>query len=80
VRAYNGRASRWHQAVMKQKAGRIAAAGITKEVVFETVDGPLNDRIDEAYRAKYKASPYLRPMIGTKARAATVKVSPRETT
>ena len=77
VRAYNGTKSRWHQAAMRQKAGRITAAGMTKDVTFEAVNGPLNDRIDEAYRAKYRASPYLNPMIGPGARAATVKVIPR---
>ena len=79
VRAYNGQNSRWYQAAMRQKAGRIIAAGITKEVSFEPVDGAIKDRIDEAYRAKYKGSPYLSPMIGTRARSATVKVMPRET-
>ncbi|WP_025696752.1 DUF2255 family protein [Paenibacillus durus] len=46
VRAYNGRNSRWYQAAVQQKAGRITAAGITKEVTFEPVDGPINDLID----------------------------------
>jgi hypothetical protein len=79
VRGYNGRNSRWYQAAVRQKAGRIIAAGITKEVTFEPVDGPINNRIDDAYRAKYHGSPYLRPMIGAHARSATVKVMPRET-
>ena len=79
VRAYNGQKSRWYQAALQQKSGRITAAGMTKEVTFETVDGPINDRIDEAYRGKYKGSPYLTPMIGARARSATVKVVPRET-
>src|SRR5439155_27292257 len=48
----------------RQKRGRIIAAGKTREVIFEAVDGPINDRIDEAYRAKYRGSPYLSPMIG----------------
>lgn len=77
VRAYNGRISRWYGAAVRQKAGRITAAGLTKEVVFETVEGPLNDRIDEAYRAKYRDSPYLKPMIGNRARSATVRIVPR---
>ena len=34
VRAYNGQNSRWYQATMQQKAGRITSAGITKEVTF----------------------------------------------
>jgi hypothetical protein len=62
---------------MKQKAGRITAAGITKEVAFDSIEGKINERIDDAYRAKYKGSPYLAPMIGTRARAATVRVVPR---
>ena len=79
VRAYNGTDSRWHKAALRQKAGRITAAGMTREVAFEPVDGQINDRIDDAYRAKYKSSPYLKPMIVERARAATVKVVPRET-
>jgi hypothetical protein len=43
VRAYNGRQSRWHEAAITQKAGRIASAGLTKDVVFETVSGAIND-------------------------------------
>src|SRR5437764_7659529 len=62
VRAYNGQRSRWYGAAMQQKAGRITVAGMAKEVRFERVDGPMNDGIDEAYRAKYKSSPYLEPM------------------
>jgi hypothetical protein len=77
VRGYNGQQSRWYQAAIRQKAGRIRAAGMTKDVVFEPVDGAINDRIDEAYRAKYARSPYLKPMIGARARSATVRVSPR---
>jgi hypothetical protein len=79
VRGYNGQNSTWYQAAVRQKAGRITGAGITKEVTFEPVDGLINDRIDDAYRAKYHASPYLNPMIGVRARSATVKVMPRRT-
>jgi hypothetical protein len=79
VRAYNGQNSRWYKAAVRQQAGRIAAAGMTKEVTFEPVDGPINDLIDDAYRAKYHGSPYLSPMIGACARSATVKVMPRDT-
>ena len=76
VRAYNGTRSRWYQAARQQKAGRITAAGMTKEVTFEPVDGPINEQIDEAYRAKYRNSPYLKPMVSAGARAATVKITP----
>jgi hypothetical protein len=77
VRGYNGQNSSWYKAAVLQKAGRIIAAGITREVIFEAVDGPINNSIDEAYRAKYKGSPYLDPMIGKRARSATVRIMPR---
>lgn len=77
VRAYNGQDSRWYQAALQQKEGRIIAAGMTREVAFEPVTGPLNDRIDEAYRTKYARSPYLKPMIGVRARSATIRIVPR---
>lgn len=78
VRAYNGQKSRWYQAALQQKTGRITAAGMTREVTFEPVDGSINDRIDDAYRAKYKGSPYLAPMIGSRARSATIKILLRD--
>ncbi len=43
VRGYNGQNSRWYGAAAQQKAGRIVAAGLTKEVAFEPVDGPILD-------------------------------------
>jgi hypothetical protein len=78
VRAYNGQNSRWYKAAVQQGAGRIIAAGMTKGVSFEPVDGPINDRIDDAYRAKYDKSPYLSPMIGARAHSATVRIVPRD--
>ena len=78
VRAYNGRSSRWYQAAVRQKAGRIIAAGMTKGVTFEPVEGPINDRIDDAYKAKYSKSPYLGSMISAHARSSTVKIMPRD--
>ena len=78
VRAYNGTASSWYQAAMRQKAGRITAAGKTRAVTFAKADEALGPRIDEAYRQKYSSSPYLASMIGGKARAATVVIVPAE--
>lgn len=79
VRAYHGQASRWYKAAMQQKAGRIHAAGTTKEVAFEAInEETLNSRIDEAYKKKYGNSPYLSPMTLSRSRQATVKIKPRE--
>lgn len=78
VRSYNGQSGRWYQAAIQQKSGRITATGMTKQVTFEPVTGCINDRIDDGYRSKYAASPYLEPMVSARARAATVKVIPRD--
>lgn len=76
VRAFNGQSSRWYRSALQQGAGRIIAAGMTLEVAFEPVEDTLNDRIDQAYRAKYADSPYLASMIGERARSATVRIIP----
>jgi len=76
VRAYNGKASGWYRAALQQKAGRITAAGLPIDVIFEPVGGEIQDRIDEAYRAKYRCSSYLKPMLGDRARSGTVRVIP----
>ncbi len=76
VRAYHGVKSRWYKSAVAQKAGRIHAAGMQKEVSFEPADPALNDRIDAAYRAKYSDSSYLGSMISDRARAATILVRP----
>ncbi len=76
VRAYNGTKSRWHKAAIRQKAGRITVAGLTRDVVFEPVEASA--AVDDAYCRKFAKSPYLAPMIGTQARGATIKITPRD--
>ncbi len=56
VRGYHGKRSRWYQAAVSQKLGRIIAAGMTLEVSFESIEGPINDRIDDAYRGRRVSS------------------------
>lgn len=78
VRAYNGTASRWYASAAAQGAGHISIGGVVKNVIFTPVqDAELNDRIDDAYRAKYTGSPYLAPMLTERVRAASVRVDPR---
>lgn len=77
VRAYNGQASRWYKAAMRRSEGRITAAGMTKDVMFQPGKIEMQVAIDDAYRAKYSGSPYLKSMIGSQAQAATVEISPR---
>ena len=76
VRAYHGQESRWYKSAMRQKAGRIQVAGMSRDVSFEPVDGASDEAIDAAYRAKYASSRYLAPMISDRARSATVRIRP----
>lgn len=76
VRAYNGVKSGWYKAAMLQKAGRIIAAGMTKEVGFEPVQEDMKAAIDEAYKKKYNNSPYLSEMLSNRANTASVKIIP----
>lgn len=77
VRAYSGEGSRWYQAAVREGAGQITAAGKTHDVAFTPAEQSRNDSVDAAYRGKYSGSPYLSPMIGAKACATTLKVTPR---
>ena len=77
VRTYKGRNSRWYKATVRQNAGRIITAAMKKHVLFEPIAGPINEAIDDAYRAKYHDSSYLSSMIGRRARSATVTIMPR---
>jgi hypothetical protein len=78
ARAYNGTASSWYKAAMRQKAGHITAAKMKWNVTFARADSAFAQRIDDAYKSKYAGSPYLSSMIGNKARAATVMILPEK--
>ena len=61
VRGYNGQNSRWYQAAVRQKAGRIIAAGMTKEVTFDPVEYSINDRIDKCLSGEISRQPVFEP-------------------
>jgi hypothetical protein len=79
VRSVNGRAGVWFRGVQAQQEGHIRAGGIDKDVSFIEEDDPdLNEQIDAAYRAKYRADPSSVESINSpEARAATIKLVPR---
>jgi 4-oxalocrotonate tautomerase len=66
-----------HISPFREDVGGLLPLASPRKLSFEPGDEKLNDRIDEAYRAKYKSSPYLSPMIGARARSATVRVMAR---
>ena len=82
VRAVNGRTGAWFRGVQTQHAGRVRSGGVEKEVLFvEEPDAAVNERIDVAYREKYRRQPksYVDACLTAEARAATLKLVPRPT-
>ncbi|MDF5756408.1 DUF2255 family protein [Spongiactinospora sp. TRM90649] len=80
ARSYRGHDGKWYRAAVTTHRGHVQADGIEADVTFtEETDPGLNERIDDAYRAKYgHYSPdYVDPMIAGPARETTLKLLPR---
>jgi hypothetical protein len=80
IRSYRGESGAWYRAVRSSGAGRIQADGVEKDVTFAAVtDTATDDRIDEAYRTKYRSygAAYIGPMTTPAARATTLELTPR---
>jgi hypothetical protein len=79
VRSVNGRTSGWFRGTRVRHEGRIRAGGVEKNVTFIDGEGDVADRIDDAYRTKYRryAANIVDTTITPEARAATLKLVPR---
>lgn len=77
VRAANGQASRWYQAAIAQKAGRVRVDGQFWNVYFEPAGDADEAAIDAAYEAKYPGSSAVSTMQGDGPKSAAVRISPR---
>ncbi|KRC39036.1 MULTISPECIES: DUF2255 family protein [Oerskovia] len=80
VRAANGKDSRWYQAAITQKAGRVRVDGVDYEVTFEDAGSDDEAAIDAAYEAKYGSAEesFAVPIMqGEGPKGASVRVSPR---
>jgi hypothetical protein len=83
VRSYKGADAAWFRGIQARHEGRIWAGGVEKDVTFvEETDPGIADRLDAEYRTKYHqhGAQYVDPMVTTTARAATIRLMPRETT
>ena len=77
VRAANGQQSKWYQAAISQKAGRVRVAGEFYDVTFEPAGSDVDAAVDAAYEAKYPGSSAVPIMQGEGPKSATVRISPR---
>jgi hypothetical protein len=82
VRSVNGRGSAWFRGVQARYEGHIRAGGVEKDVTFVEEPAPdMNDRIDAAYRTKYRryAESIVSTIVSSEARSATIRLVPRAT-
>jgi hypothetical protein len=81
VRSVNGRAGAWFRGAVARHQGRVKAGGVQRDVTFVEANDAPNDEIDRAYRAKYGryAASIVNTVLTPQARAATLRVVPRET-
>lgn len=82
VRSVNGRTPAWFRGVQTRHEGQVQAGGVVKDVSFvEESDPGVNDRINDAYRTKYRryAESIINHINGSEAQAATIKLVPRTT-
>src|SRR5438105_10997578 len=79
VRSVNGRTSDWFRGTQRRHEGRIRAGGVEKDVTFVDAGNELEDRIDDAYRTKYRryAASIVDSTLTPEARSAPLKLVPR---
>jgi hypothetical protein len=77
----NGRTAAWFRGTQARHEGRIKAGGVAKDVTFVDADPEINDKLDAAYRTKYRryAANIINSIVTPKARSTTLKVVPRST-
>ena len=79
IRSVNGPDAAWFRGTRTRREGRVRAGDAEHEVSFMDIDDEkLNERIDAAYREKYRrySSP-VQSITSPTARSATLKLLPR---
>ncbi|MET0993071.1 MAG: DUF2255 family protein [Mycobacterium sp.] len=76
VRSAYGRDAGWFRRAASSGKGAIRAAGIERHVRFEEPERSVDQRLNTAYRTKYRryGRTYIDPMVGNAAAAATFKL------
>jgi hypothetical protein len=80
VRSMHGRSGAWFRGTQTRHQGQIRSAGIDRDVTFVVdTDSALNDRIDAAYRDKYRryGADIVGGVVNPDSRASTIRLVPR---
>ena len=81
VRSMHGRAGAWFRGTQTRHRGHIRSAGVAKDVTFIVdTDPAVNDRIDAAYRGKYRryGANIVGSVVNPDSRASTIKLVPAD--
>jgi hypothetical protein len=79
VRSVNGPAAVWYRGTRQRHEGHVTADGVDRDVTFVDADPGVNDRIDAAYRSKYRryAAPIIASVTSPEAGTTTMRLVPR---
>jgi hypothetical protein len=80
VRSMHGRAGAWFRGTQTRGQGHIRSEGVARDVTFVIdTDQALNNRIDAAYRSKYRryGDRIVDGVVNPASRASTIKLVPR---
>ena len=79
LRSVMGPTGAWFRGAEESHEGQIRAGGVEKDVTFMDAGHDLDEKVDAAYRAKYKryAGSILNSVLTPQARSTTVKLLPR---
>ncbi|MEV4236194.1 DUF2255 family protein [Nocardia sp. NPDC050408] len=76
IRSVNGPTAAWYRGTRSRHKGHLQAPGVDADVTFTDVDGAINDRVDAAYRAKYRryAASIIDAITGPPAAETTMRL------
>ena len=79
VRSVKGPSSAWFRGTQDRHEGRIRGGGADQDITFVDADHDIGDKVDAAYRAKYRryAGSILNSVLTPQARSTTTKLVPR---
>jgi hypothetical protein len=79
VRSAYTSAAAWYRGTQVRREGRISAGGVEKDVAFADAEPADAERIDAAYRTKYRrhGEQYVNSVVTPEAQATTIRLVPR---
>ena len=79
VRSVKGPTGAWFRGTQERHEGRIRGGGADQDITFVDADHDIGDKVDAAYRAKYRryAGSILNSVLTPQARSTTIKLVPR---